>query len=92
MTNEEAIKTLDEVIPPPNHHTVDYEHLSIAIAWATIKQTLADVQEMRKHGEWSEKQRGYDLDERFVCSICGEDTEDRSPYCPWCGAKMEWGD
>lgn len=51
----------------------------------------ADVQRVI-HGEWHTKQRGYEQDDRFVCSICGEDTEDKSPYCPWCGAKNEWGD
>ena len=40
MTKEEAIKILDEVIPPPNHPTVDYEHFRITVAWETIKKTL----------------------------------------------------
>ena len=40
MTREEAIKILDEVIPPPEHHTVDLDHLRIAQAWLCIKETL----------------------------------------------------
>lgn len=55
------------------------------------KLAVAEEQGVR-HGEWHAKQRGYDQYDRFVCSICGEDTEDKSPYCPWCGAKNEWGD
>ena len=40
MTKEEAIRILDEVIPPPEHHTVDLDHLPIAQAWACIKEML----------------------------------------------------
>ena len=40
MTMEEAIRILDEVIPPPEHHTVDLDHLQIAQAWLYIKEAL----------------------------------------------------
>lgn len=40
MTLQEAIKTLDEVIPHPLNKMVDIEHLPIAIAWQTIKEEL----------------------------------------------------
>ena len=40
MTLQEAIKTLDEVIPHPNNKMVDLEHLPIAIAWQTIKENI----------------------------------------------------
>ena len=40
MTLNEAIKTLDEVIPPPQNKMVDMAHLNIAIAWQTIKAEL----------------------------------------------------
>lgn len=40
MTREEAIRTLDEVIPTPGHHTVDLDHLRIAQAWQCIKEML----------------------------------------------------
>lgn len=40
MTREEAIRILDEVIPPPEHHAVDLDHLRIAQAWLCIKETL----------------------------------------------------
>lgn len=40
MKKDEAIRILDEVIPPPEHHTVDLDHLRIAQAWQCIKETL----------------------------------------------------
>ena len=42
MKLEEAIKTLNDVIPPPNNPMVDLDHLAIAIAWETIKQNLKE--------------------------------------------------
>ena len=50
MTREEAIRILDEVIPPPEHHAVDLDHLRIAQAWLCIKETL--TAEPVKHGRW----------------------------------------
>lgn len=40
MKLNEAIETLDAVIPPPNHSTVDLAHLQIAQAWQTVKETI----------------------------------------------------
>lgn len=40
MKIQEAIRTLDEVIPSPDNKMVDGEHLEIAIAWKTIRNTL----------------------------------------------------
>lgn len=42
------------------------------------------------HGHWS---RTDDLEETFMCSVCGYDTEDYIPYnfCPNCGADMQKG-
>lgn len=40
MTKDEAIRILNEVIPPPEHHMVDLDHLRIAQAWQCIKETL----------------------------------------------------
>lgn len=50
MTREEATRILDAVIPPPEHHTVDLDHLRIAQAWAYVKETL--TAEPVKHGHW----------------------------------------
>ena len=40
MNKEEAIRILDEVIPPPENRMVDLAHLRIAQAWACIKEAL----------------------------------------------------
>lgn len=40
MALENAIKTLDEVIPPHTHRTVDREHMPIVLAWEEVKVEL----------------------------------------------------
>ena len=40
MTLENAIKTLDDVIPPHAHRTVDREHMPIVLAWEAVKNEL----------------------------------------------------
>lgn len=40
MTLENAIKTLDDVMPPHTHRTVDREHMCIALAWEAVKAEL----------------------------------------------------
>jgi len=40
MTLKEAVRVLDENIPPPGNKMVDSEHLSIAVAWRGIKNAL----------------------------------------------------
>ena len=42
------------------------------------------------HGHWVRNKKGYVPLHR--CSICGEDADDDNnltPYCPYCGAKMD---
>lgn len=40
MTLENAIRTLDDVIPPHTHRTVDREHMPIVLAWEAVKVEL----------------------------------------------------
>lgn len=40
MNINEAIKTLDGVIPSSDNKMVDFEHLPIAIAWETVKAEI----------------------------------------------------
>ncbi|MDR2558680.1 MAG: hypothetical protein LBC86_03935 [Oscillospiraceae bacterium] len=40
MNLTDAIRTLDETIPPPQNKMVDRAHMDIAIAWQTIKESL----------------------------------------------------
>ena len=61
MTREEATRILDEVIPPPEHHTVDLDHLQIAQAWLCIKETLTAEPfncSLEEFGECSYKSTG----------------------------------
>ena len=66
---------------------VDNKMISIdALRAFIMNRPVADVEEIR-HGQWV-------FDTRTIvprCSVCGEDAiaETVSPYCPWCGAKME---
>lgn len=94
MTREEAARILDAVIPPPEHHTVDLDHLRIAQAWACIKETLKA--EPVKHGRWKEHHEpfswmGYTT---WTCSECDyevgyeKDIKNRTDFCPNCGAQM----
>lgn len=84
MKRQEAMKILDEVIPPPEHHTVDLDHLPIAQAWLCIKEML--TAEPKKHGHWV-----FDdpLKGDFMCDNCLERNIVCTKYCPNCGAKMD---
>ena len=85
MNIEKAIEILDAVIPPPEHHTVDLDHLPIAQAWMCIKETL--TAEPIKHGKWMIDKSGF-----LMCSKCGtllDEDYKPSRFCPNCGAKMD---
>lgn len=43
MELKDAIKVLDDVIPPPRHPTVDLEHSQIAYAWQRVKEELKEL-------------------------------------------------
>ena len=101
MTREEATRILDEVIPPPEHHTVDLDHLRISQAWMCIKETL--TAEPVKYGRWEQVEVVHDRKDAKIqdwqqakCSVCGR--WQTTPfmyylkldnYCPNCGAKMD---
>ena len=51
MTLENAIKTLDDVIPPHAHRTVDREHMPIALAWEAVKVELENRVPVVRCGE-----------------------------------------
>lgn len=87
MTREEATRILDEVIPPPEHHTVDLDHLPIAQAWLCIKKTL--TAELVKHGRWVHH-TAWESDGEcaYECSVCGMGSDVDYDFCPKCGADM----
>lgn len=43
MTMQEAREILDSTIPEPCNNMVDLGHLSIAVAWDTIKRELDNM-------------------------------------------------
>lgn len=51
MTLENAIKTLDDVIPPHTHNTVDREHMPIVLAWESVKNELENRVPVVRCGE-----------------------------------------
>ena len=96
MTRQEATRILDEVIPPPEHPTVDLDHLRIAQAWLCIKETLTAEP---KHGRWIDRLavNKNTKEERNAreCSLCGaayfvyKEVDVVPNYCPNCGARMD---
>ena len=90
MIRDEAIKILDDVIPPPDHATVDLDHLPIAQAWVVIKNEL---KWKRKTGEWINVTNDESLEEEYECSVCGYELFYSNPtkFCPNCGADMRGG-
>ena len=62
----------------------DRQHKGPAGGARKIMETwpAADVALVRR-GKWED---GYSV---AFCSVCGEQSEWRTPYCPMCGAKME---
>lgn len=49
--------------------------------WMDEIQTY-DVQKVR-HGHW------YVYRDMHYCSVCHEENDIRTPYCPWCGTRMD---
>lgn len=47
MTLQEAINTLDSVIPHPQNKMVDHEHFPIAAAWQECRKTLIAYTDMQ---------------------------------------------
>ena len=59
------------------------------------QQPAADVQEV-KHGKWTIHHEGTYKRAKCYCSVCGKSngiggiiSNQKKPYCPNCGAKME---
>ena len=61
-------------------------------------QPTADVQEV-KHGKWTIHHEGTYKRAKCYCSVCGKSngiggiiSNQKKPYCPNCGAKMDLED
>lgn len=69
-------------------------------AWASDTiETLLEEREARKHGKWEFVREGtYFKKVRAYCSSCGKRSgiegtieDQKKPFCPHCGAKMDIG-
>ena len=61
-------------------------------------EPAADVQDV-KHGKWSIRYEGTYKRAKCYCSVCGKSngiggiiSNQKKPYCPNCGAKMDLED
>lgn len=68
-----------------NAPTVEQKYYERVIA------QINPVIEARPQGEWQEGNHGdYERpDFYFQCSVCQEETDDTTPYCPYCGSRMK---
>ena len=70
------------------NHTSDIRH---AINFDLLEFPRSVFVERARHqGRWEEGNHGdYERpDYYFMCSVCKEETDDDTPYCPYCGADM----
>ena len=95
MKLNEAIETLDAVIPPPDHSTVGLAHLQIAQAWQTVKEALRE--ETKDKGcYWCKMQTDEFGDQHMTASEIKVISQDHfgirelpRNYCSVCGRKLE---
>ena len=79
MNKEEAIENLQEISIFLRRSKEDHDALEMAI----------EALRSQRQGSWQGVSPTVDTIE---CSICGYqliNDEFKTPYCPWCGAKME---
>ena len=69
-------------------NSTDYGMFWCGIEQAIDQESAADVRENRR-GRWIKQNPLVDTEE---CSLCGYnviDEEFETPFCPWCGARMD---
>lgn len=84
---DEAIKRIIDIIEKDN------DPLLLASEVEQFLKSIPTIEE-RKHGHWELIQH---LRPYYICSECGskalyvldECGDAETPYCPWCGAKMD---
>jgi rubrerythrin len=89
----DAEKVMEEINRIGGHNLCEWE--TIGVKALIDRQPTADVVEVR-HGEWIEKDDGWD-GVMYTCSVCrcdwttidGTPFENNMRYCPECGAKMD---
>ena len=86
MTNEEAIKILNEMI--------DYgwliSDIDKCVAIDALEMAIKALKQEPKTGHWISLDdfRGKYNENGFICSECGEHSDFEENFCPNCGAKM----
>lgn len=74
MKLNDAIKTLDDVIPAPDNKMVDGDHKEIAIAWKEIREYLTNLASKPTGGRLTQRnERGLP---RNFCPVCGRQLEE----------------
>lgn len=89
MTNEEAIKRLKQVQAEFNENWVDYGGINEAFKKAY--QALAE----RPQGKWITGDKdvtGQYFYDEFICNKCSVVVDNKSNFCPRCGADMRKGE
>lgn len=76
----------------------DYVHGYSDTISDIMDEPTADVQEV-KHGKWTLRHEGTYKRAKCYCSVCGKSNgiggiinNQKKPYCPNCGAKMDLED
>ena len=84
MTDEQMIDQLQEI---RRNYKSEYDE---ALMWA-----IECIRHVPKHGEWIKKTEGLPhlvIIEWYVCSECGVQKSEETPFCPNCGASMSAND
>lgn len=88
----DAITNIDTtIIPFPKAR--EYVEIGFEFVINRLKK-LPSAEPERKKGKWIEDETGYGF---WICSACGFASEAFGanilyPFCPNCGAKLDWSD
>ena len=84
MTREEAVKHIQDVICESNVFELEKEALYMAI------EALKESAE-QKIGKWEPyyAPRSFSRRPVYKCSVCERTADIETPYCPYCGTRME---
>ena len=92
MKLSEAIKILDDTIPPPDNKMYDSAHIDIGIAWRVIKTSLCKyANKSCCLGQYADECKlDYGDSEQCKDFIQAETEPPRPLNCEFCGRKLIW--